>query len=341
MDEFDLSDHSHRRLNVLTNEWILVSPHRAKRPWQGQVEDLVPDERPKYDPSCYLCPGNDRIGGQKNPKYETVYIFDNDFGALLMDSAVGEVRDGLLQARSERGRCRVVCFSPDHSLTLSGMKQEHIVDVVKAWTSQYEELGALPEIRYVQIFENKGSMMGCSNPHPHGQIWANAAIPDIPRKEGEQQRFHYEKTGTALLMDYLQQELEKKERIVYSNEHFVVLVPFWAAWPYEAMILPMQHRSSLPELSEAEQVGFADALQHLSRAYDKLFNISFPYSSGLHQAPTGGGDQRHWQMHMHFYPPLLRSATVKKFMVGYEMMANPQRDFTAEYAAQRLRDCVS
>ncbi len=341
MQGFDLSDHSHRRLNILTGEWVLVSPHRAKRPWQGQIEDIPAETRPQYDPKCYLCPGNKRIGGELNPSYEQVYVFDNDFGALLMDSVEGELNDGLFQARSERGKCRVLCFSPDHSLTLSGMSIEAIAEVVKAWTAEYETLGAQEQISYVQIFENKGSIMGCSNPHPHGQIWANQHVPVIPAQEDREQYAYYAKNGRPMLVDYLDSELEKKARIVYLNEHFAVIVPFWAVWPYETMILPRQHRTSLSELSSQEQLAYADALRTLSRAYDGLFNVSFPYSSGIHQAPTLAGDQQHWQMHMHFYPPLLRSATVKKFMVGYEMMANSQRDFGAEYAAKRIRDSIS
>jgi len=325
----------HRRLNLLTGEHVLVSPHRTARPWQGQVENPVVEQRPEYDPTCYLCPGNERAGGARTPRYTSTYVFDNDFAALLPDTKPARFdRDGLLVAESERGICRVVCFSPRHDLTLAGMTTTAIRQVVDAWTAQYRELGALPWVRHVQIFENRGAMMGASNPHPHGQISANERLPNEPTKELVQQRAH----RGCLLCDYLDAELADGERIVVSNQRFVALVPFWAAWPFETLVLPRTHTGSLLGLTEPDRDGLADILCRLTRRYDGLFGVAFPYSMGLHQPPTDGADYPEWHLHAHFYPPLLRSATIRKFMVGYELLAGPQRDITPETAAARLRE---
>jgi UDPglucose--hexose-1-phosphate uridylyltransferase len=339
MAEFSLSDHPHRRYNPLTGEWILVSPHRTQRPWLGQVEKLPPEERPTYDPQCYLCPGNERAGGLRNPDYSATYVFDNDYAALLPGIPEGEIRErDLLVARSERGLCRVVCFSPDHSLTLPQMAEAGIRRVVDTWVEQYEEIGSRPDIGYVQIFENKGTVMGCSNPHPHGQIWSNASIPQQPALEQAAQATYLRAKGSCLLCDVLALEKARGERLVCCNEHFVALVPFWATWPFETMILSSRHLSSLSEMTGPERDSLANTLKCLTTRYDNLFESSFPYTMGIHQRPTDGQHHAEWHLHLHFYPPLLRSATVKKFMVGYEMLANPQRDVTPEAAAMRLRE---
>ncbi|MEX5718426.1 UDP-glucose--hexose-1-phosphate uridylyltransferase [Geodermatophilus maliterrae] len=329
---------SHRRLNRLTGEWVLVSPHRTARPWQGQVEEVAADQRPAYDPACYLCPGNGRAGGARTPEYDSTYVFDNDFAALTPDVAPEEDdRKGLLIAQSERGICRVVCFSPRHDLTLGQMPAEAIRTVVDTWVDQYLELGSLDWVRHVQIFENRGAMMGASNPHPHGQIWANERLPNEPAKELAQQRARAD-SGGCLLCDYLDVELDDGERIVTGNEHFTALVPFWAVWPFETLVLPRAHAGALPDLGPDQRNGLADILRRLTRRYDRLFGVTFPYSMGLHQRPTDGDPHRGWHLHAHFYPPLLRSATVRKFMVGYELLGQPQRDITPETAAQRLRE---
>ncbi|MCG8473878.1 MAG: UDP-glucose--hexose-1-phosphate uridylyltransferase [Cytophagales bacterium] len=341
MNTFDFSEHSHRRYNILTDEWILVSPHRTKRPWQGKIEKTEGEKRPSYDSKCYLCPGNERAGGAKNPNYSSTFVFQNDFAALVPSVPKGIFeKGGLLKAKSETGICKVVVFSPDHSLTLPKMKTEDIIKVVQLWQDQYNELAALPQINYVQIFENKGEMMGCSNPHPHGQIWAQESIPDIPMKKTKTMSRHYSACGRSILSDYLDIEFKEKERIVYENKDFAVLVPFWAVWPYETMIVSKRHFQHIGQMTEEEKQSFADALQKTTQAYDKLFDCSFPYSAGIHQAPTDGQVHEGWHFHMGFYPPLLRSATVRKFMVGYEMFANPQRDITAEYSAEQLRQLI-
>ncbi len=336
----DLQDYSHKRYNILTGEWVLVSPHRAKRPWQGQNEAVNNEKRPTYDESCYLCAGNTRINGEVNPKYEDVFIFTNDFAALQKDSPDFSVNDGLLIAESEKGICKVICFSPDHSKSLADMSAEEIQKVVFAWQKEYKELGDNELINYVQIFENKGAVMGCSNPHPHGQIWSQSTLPNEVDKKNTQQLNYFKDKNNSLLGDYLKQELEKNERIIYQNNAFVVLIPFWAVWPFEAMIAPKAHKTNILELNDDEALLYADAIAVLTKAYDKIFNTSFPYSSGIHQAPTNGEDNSHWHWHMSFYPPLLRSATVKKFMVGYEMFGTPQRDISAEKAAQMIRDLI-
>ena len=335
----DLQEHTHRRYNQLTGEWVLVSPHRAKRPWQGKTERLPEATRPTYDPACYLCPGNTRAGGHQNPQYTGTFVFTNDFAALHPDvPAESSTGSSLLQAETERGLCRVICFSPDHSLTLPLMAVNQIEDVIRLWQKEYQELGSLDYINYVQIFENKGEIMGCSNPHPHGQIWASQSIPDEPAKEQVQQLSYYRKHGCTLLSAYLDEELASGGRIVVQNDHFVALVPFWAVWPYETMIISRQPRQHIGQFSSEEVTAYAKILKQLTTRYDNLFQISFPYSSGIHQAPTSGQEHPEWHFHMHFYPPLLRSATVKKFMVGYEMLGTPQRDITAEYSAKVLRE---
>ncbi|QGY46186.1 UDP-glucose--hexose-1-phosphate uridylyltransferase [Maribellus comscasis] len=336
---FNIEEHPHKRYNPLNGDWILVSPHRAKRPWQGQVEKQASQERPKYDPGCYLCPGNERAGGHKNPDYKGTFVFTNDFSALLTDTPPGEINDGeLFQAKSESGICKVICFSEDHSLTIPEMEVENIRNVVDLWCLQFEELGSNPQINYVQIFENKGAIMGCSNPHPHGQIWSSEGIPVEPEKESRAQKTYFEKHGRTLLNDYLQTELVKETRVLEQNDSFVALVPFWAVWPFETMIVSKRPVQNILQLKDKERTDLADIYKKLTIMYDNLFETSFAYSAGLHQAPTDGKDYPEWHLHMHFYPPLLRSATVKKFMVGYEMLATPQRDITPEQAAQRLRD---
>jgi len=338
MNTFDLTEHPHRRYNALTGEWLLVSPHRSKRPWQGQQEDIPKEERPQYDPKCYLCPGNVRANGEYNPPYTQTFVFDNDFGALQADVPAGNFQKGtLLKAEAERGICRVICFSPRHDLTLTDMEVAEIKKVVDVWQQQYEELGALDFINYVQIFENKGAVMGSSNPHPHGQIWAQSAVPVEPAKETAQQQAYFQEHGRSLLTDYLALELEENKRVVLETEAFVALVPFWAVWPFETIIIPKRHFGNILQMAEAEKADFAKIIKELSTVYDKLFGVAFPYSAGMHQSPTDGQDHPEWHFHIHFYPPLLRSATVKKFMVGYEMLGNPQRDITPEWAAERLR----
>lgn len=336
----DLQDYSHKRYNILTGEWVLVSPHRAKRPWQGQNEAVSNEERPSHDPSCYLCAGNTRINGEKNPDYQDVFVFTNDFAALQTTSPQFSVNEGLFRAESEQGICKVICFSPDHSKSLADMLVDDIAKVVKAWQNEYQSLGANDIINYVQIFENKGAVMGCSNPHPHGQIWSQSTLPNEVEKKDQHQKAYYDKNKSSLLGDYLEQELEADERIIYQNDDFVVLTPFWAIWPFETMIVPKKSYTNITELSDEESLTFADAISKITKAYDALFQTSFPYSSGIHQAPTNGGNNDHWHFHMSFYPPLLRSATVKKFMVGYEMFGSPQRDITAEQAVERLKALV-
>jgi UDPglucose--hexose-1-phosphate uridylyltransferase len=337
MEQLNLNDHPHRRLNILTGEWVLVSPHRTKRPWQGKVETLPLDNRPTYDPKCYLCPGNERSGGEKNPVYTETYSFQNDFGALLADTPTETIEKGLLKAKGESGICKVICFSPNHALTIPEMEVKDLVKVIEMWQKEYQELGTLDFINHVQIFENKGDVMGCSNPHPHGQIWAQNTVPQEVAKKGAIQKKYFQEKRRSLLGEYLTQELQAQERIILQNDHFVALVPYWAVWPYEAMIIPRRQMQNVAQLNETEKEAFASILKGLTTRFDNLFNTSFPYSAGIHQAPTDGQDYPEWHWHMSFYPPLLRSATVKKFMVGYEMFANPQRDITAEQAAEKLR----
>ncbi len=336
---FNLSNHPHRRYNPLSREWVLVSPHRTQRPWQGQVETTAPDQRPHYDPSCYLCPGNARAGGETNPNYEHTFVFTNDYAALLPDTPDGSLdRSGLLRAESDRGTCRVVCFSPRHDLTLAEMDVPALTQVVDVWVEQYNDLATQPLVNYVQIFENRGAMMGASNPHPHGQIWATELLPLNVAREQEAQADYFAANGRTLLADYLAIEEAEGERLVCANEHFVALVPFWAVWPFETMVISRRAVGALPDLSGEERAALADILKRLTTRYDNLFQVSFPYSMGLHQRPTDGQEHPEWHLHAHFYPPLLRSATVRKFMVGFELLGEPQRDITAESAAARLRE---
>lgn len=338
MEPFNLLDHPHRRLNLLTGEWVLVSPHRTKRPWQGQVEKLPPEARPRYDPTCYLCPGNTRAGGQVNPAYTHTFVFENDFAALMPTPVAGQMdMAGLLRAEPVRGTCRVLCFSPRHDLTLAEMPVAAIRSVVDMWAEQTAELAALPYIGYVQVFENRGAMMGASNPHPHGQVWATERVPNEPAKEATRQAAYHAQHGRPLLADYLALEERLGERIVCANDEWVALAPFWAVWPFETMALPRRPVAALPDLDDAGRNGLADILKRLTTRYDNLFETPFPYSMGWHQQPCDGGEYPGWLLHAHFYPPLLRSATVRKFMVGFEMLGEPQRDIPAEAAAARLR----
>ena len=333
------SDFSHRRRNALTGDWVLVSPHRLKRPWQGaQSDGSAKAAGPSFDPTCYLCPGNQRAEGAVNPRYEGVYVFPNDYPAIQSESvAVSGSDSPLFSWAPAEGTCRVICFSPDHSRTLSALTQEEVAHLVSEWCAQSEELGARYQNGAVQIFENKGELMGCSNPHPHGQIWAQHTIPTLLRTELDRCQRHFERTTNALLTEYIERELAAETRCVVSNEHFAVVVPFWATWPYETLICPRRSVARLPQLTESERHGLADVVRRLSIRYDNLFGVSFPYSAGLHQAPASGAWDLSFSLHMHFYPPLLRSASVRKFMVGYEMLAEAQRDLTPESAAQTLR----
>lgn len=333
-----ISNAPHRRFNALTGEWILVSPHRTLRPWLGQKESAGNELRPEFDPKCYLCPGNSRSSGAPNPDYKDTYVFVNDYSSLLPDTPLtGATRSGLLRSEPVQGECRVIIFSPRHDLTLPELSVPQIGKIVDVWADQIKELGT--RYRWVQIFENKGAVMGCSNPHPHGQVWSGNFLPRIAEQEDLRQRDHLTKSGGPLLLEYLAEELVEEVRIVESNEHWVMLVPYWAVWPFELLLLPRRHVLRLPDLTIEERASLSAILKKSLTRYDNLFETSFPYSMGWHGAPTDEDqDYSHWQLHAHFYPPLLRSETVKKFMVGYEMLAEPQRDITAEQAALRLRE---
>jgi UDPglucose--hexose-1-phosphate uridylyltransferase len=333
--------HPHKRLNPLTREWVLVSPQRTRRPWQGGIEALTRLPSDPYDPECYLCPGNPRANGQGNPAYSGTFAFDNDFPALLPESPNRHMdQGGLLVAESERGVCRVVCFSPRHDLMLGRMNPAEIGNVVTAWCTESERLAGLPFIRAVTIFENRGFSMGASSPHPHCQIWANQTLPNEIAKEQESQRQYLHDHGRCLLCDYLALESSGEaagERRIFENSSFAVSVPFWAVWPFETIVIAKRHTGTLEQLSGLERNDLADVMKRITTRYDNLFETPFPYSFGFHQRPCRGGDDAGFHLHAHFYPPLLRSATVRKFLVGYEMLAWPQRDITPEAAAERLR----
>lgn len=339
MDAQLLQEVPHRRFNPLTREWVLVSPHRTKRPWLGKVEKPAAVNLPTYDPSCYLCPGNERAAGARNPKYTSTFAFDNDYAALLPSAPDFEVDEGsLLVARAEKGICRVICFSPQHDLTIPRMSLEAIGEVIGVWTAEFRRLGEIDWVRHVQIFENRGALMGASNPHPHCQIWANASVPDLPAKELASFRVYREAEESCLLCDYLQLELQSGERVICENGGFAVVIPFWAVWPFEGLLISKRHFASMVDFTGHEAELLADILRRITIRYDNLFETSFPYSMGFHQRPTDGGTYPEWHFHAHYFPPLLRSATVQKFMVGYELLGNPQRDITAESAARRLKE---
>lgn len=336
--KIDFTEDVHRRYNALTGEWVLVSPHRTKRPWQGKQEAIQKAALPAYVEDCYLCPGNVRAGGEENPDYKGTFVFENDFAALNNKSNDVTYEKGLLKAKTEKGLCKVICFSEQHNKTLPDLSIEEIKNVINVWSEEYTSIGQLDYINYIQIFENKGSIMGCSNPHPHGQIWAQSSLPNEVLKKDKQQRNYWQQHNKSILQNYLLQEVELNERIIYSNEHFVALTPFWAVWPYEVMVAPLKHLQNIAQLNDDEQAAFAKILQQVTQKFDHLFQVSFPYSMGIHQSPTNSLDNNCWHFHLSFYPPLLRSATVKKFMVGYEMFGEAQRDISAEQAAQKLKD---
>lgn len=337
MSQSDANMHPHRRFNPLKQEWVLVSPHRNKRPWQGRSESTAPADKPAHDPSCYLCAGNTRVNGEVNPDYKGPFVFPNDFPALLQDTVTrDEDAHPLLRAETVSGTARVICFSERHDLTLPEMSVEGLRDVVTLWADQTAELGQ--QYQWVALFENKGAIMGCSNPHPHGQIWASDFLPNEIIREDASQAEHLQATGTNMLVEYAQVEAEDGARTVVENEHWIAVVPYWATWPYETLLLPKRHVLRLPDLTEAEREALAEILKALCTRYDNLFETEFPYTMGWHGAPfNNDSNHAHWQLHAHFYPPLLRSATVRKFMVGYEMLAEAQRDLTAETAAEQLR----
>jgi UDPglucose--hexose-1-phosphate uridylyltransferase len=332
-----LIEHPHRRHNPLTDEWILVSPHRTQRPWQGKTEAPPPPSSPPHDPACYLCPGNVRAGGQRNPPYLHTFSFTNDFPALLPHAPEAEHHShGLFTSESVEGTCHVLCFSPRHDLCLSRLSTEDIRGVVDLWGEETETLGK--QYPWVQIFENKGEIMGCSNPHPHGQVWAGTAIPHIPQREHDCQQRYAAAHSSLLLLDYLEEERGRRERLIVQNEHWTALVPYWAVWPYEVLLLPHQHVLRIFDLDDTQRDALAALLKQVMTRLDNLFETPFPYTMGWHGAPFHTGPDAARQLHAHIYPPLLRSATIKKFMVGYEMLAEPQRDITPESAAGRLRE---
>jgi len=337
MNHSQLQQVPHRRFNPLTREWVMVSPHRTQRPWQGRVEKDTPAPAVLYDPACYLCPGNERAGGARNPNYTSTFVFDNDFAALLPDAHRVDLNEAdLLVAQSESGLCRVVCFSPRHDLAIPMMTPAEVRQVVNTWCEQFQQLEKISWVRHIQIFENRGALMGASNPHPHCQIWANESLPNIPHRELSAFEAYSKEKKSCLLCDYLKLELDKKERVVCQNDGFAVVVPYWAVWPFEALLLSKCHLGAIEELSSDERGLLADILQKITVRYDNLFETPFPYSMGFHQRPSDGLPHAECHFHAHYYPPLLRSATVRKFMVGYEMLGSPQRDITPESAAGRL-----
>ena len=328
----------HRRYNPLIDEWVLVSPERTNRPWLGRRDPAPPVNLPAYDPDCYLCPGNVRANGETNPKYANTFVFTNDFAALRPDSSMERIEEGLLRAESEQGTCRVLCFSPRHDLTMAGMSPPAVRRIIDVWADQTEDLGR--RFRWVQLFENRGETMGASNPHPHGQVWAGSALPREAAREDASQRRWWEATGRELLLDYAMQENEGP-RVVHEDDDWLIVVPFWALWPFETLVIAKRPARRLTDLDDKQRQSLAESLINLLSRFDNLFDLPFPYSMGWHQAPFDSGDHDHWQLHAHFYPPLLRSATVRKFVVGYEMLAENQRDLTPEEAAERLRTVSS
>ena len=333
----DFMEGPHRRLNCLTGEWIIVSAQRATRPWQGQIEKTPNAPRKEYDPECYLCPGNVRAEGRRNPDYQSTFVFDNDFPALLPNQPSAKLEhSSLLVAESESGNCRVVCFSPRHDLSIPQMDQASVTAVVNAWCDQEQQLCRLPSIKYVQIFENRGALMGASNPHPHCQIWSSASIPNEIAKEEHSQRGYFDQHGSCLLCDYVAAE-RGGDRLVCANPGFVAMVPFWALWPFEILVVSTRHINRVDAMTSLERELLADIMRQLTACYDALFDAPFPYSMGLHQQLSNAPHAPYWHLHAHYFPPLLRSATIRKFMAGYELLATPQRDITPEWAADRLR----
>ncbi|KAA1188407.1 UDP-glucose--hexose-1-phosphate uridylyltransferase [Pseudohalioglobus sediminis] len=338
MASFNREDNPHRRRNPLTGDWVLVSPHRAKRPWQGQLEDADESALPAHDPSCYLCAGNTRVNGEVNPDYRGPWVFDNDFAALKDEGHKHREDDPLIAMEAVSGTSRVICFSERHDLTLPELPVASVRAIVDTWCEQWQSLSE--RFKWVQVFENKGAINGCSNPHPHGQIWASDFLPTLAAREDEQQAGYFRDHGAAMLLDYALRERSEGERVVSANDQWLAVVPWWASWPFETLLLPLKPLRHFGELDAGGRDALAEILRDLTTRYDNLFNCSFPYSMGWHGAPAGS-EADHWQLHAHFYPPLLRSATVKKFMVGYEMLAEVQRDLTPEQAARRLRELPS